>query len=135
MLTNTQLLCAGALSDGRKAVKWATDYFLKAHVSANVLYGQVGEGGPDHAYWGRPEDMTMSRPAFKIDTSRPGKLASKSFFSTPKHVLSVEDSAACETCPRIVKFESSNCKTFYRYWLLHKLNCHVIPPWDSLQSI
>lgn len=63
---------AGALSDGLKAVKWATDYFIKAHVSANVLYGQVGEGGPDHAYWGRPEDMTMSRPAYKIDTSHPG---------------------------------------------------------------
>nr|AFK49805.1 beta-1,4-glucanase 1 [Cryptocercus punctulatus] len=63
---------ANALADGRKAVKWATDYFIKAHVSANVLYGQVGQGGPDHAYWGRPEDMTMDRPAYKIDTSHPG---------------------------------------------------------------
>jgi len=26
----------------------------------------------DHAYWGRPEDMTMKRPAFKITTSKPG---------------------------------------------------------------
>jgi hypothetical protein len=42
-------------------------------VSENEFYGQVGEGGPDHAYWGRPEDMTMSRPAYKIDTSHPGK--------------------------------------------------------------
>jgi hypothetical protein len=73
-------LYAGALNDGLKAVKWATDYFLKAHVSQNVLYGQVGEGGPDHAYWGRPEDMTMSRPAYKIDTSHPGKLASRGSF-------------------------------------------------------
>ena len=23
------------------AVKWGTDYFIKAHTSANVLYGQV----------------------------------------------------------------------------------------------
>jgi len=63
---------AGALDDGRKAVKWATDYFIKAHTSQNEFYGQVGQGDADHAYWGRPEDMTMARPAYKIDTSRPG---------------------------------------------------------------
>jgi endoglucanase len=43
-------------------VKWATDYFIKAHVQANKFYGQVGDGTLDHNYWGRPEDMTMSRP-------------------------------------------------------------------------
>nr|AGP76409.1 endo-beta-1,4-glucanase 2 [Hospitalitermes bicolor] len=63
---------AGALDDGRKAVKWATDYFIKAHTSQLEFYGQVGQGDVDHAYWGRPEDMTMARPAYKIDTSRPG---------------------------------------------------------------
>nr|AGP76427.1 endo-beta-1,4-glucanase 1 [Rhynchotermes bulbinasus] len=63
---------AGALDDGRKAVKWATDYFIKAHTSQNEFYGQVGQGDLDHDYWGRPEDMTMARPAYKIDTSRPG---------------------------------------------------------------
>jgi hypothetical protein len=69
-------MLVGALDDCRKAVKWATDYFLKAHVASTVLYGQVGEGDVDHAYWGPPEDMTMPRPAYKIDTSNPGKLAS-----------------------------------------------------------
>nr|AGP76434.1 endo-beta-1,4-glucanase 1 [Sphaerotermes sphaerothorax] len=63
---------AGALDDGRKAVKSATDYFLKAHTAATELYGQVGEGDLDHAFWGRPEDMTMWRPAYKIDASNPG---------------------------------------------------------------
>ena len=24
-----------------EAVKWGTDYFIKAHISPNVLYGQV----------------------------------------------------------------------------------------------
>ena len=33
---------------------------------------QVGDGGPDHGFWGRPEDMTMARPAYKITESRPG---------------------------------------------------------------
>nr|AXQ39836.1 beta-1,4-endoglucanase [Loboptera decipiens] len=63
---------AGAVDEAHKAIKWGTDYFLKAHVSQNTLYGQVGNGGADHSYWGRPEDMTMQRPAYKIDASNPG---------------------------------------------------------------
>ncbi|XP_066945456.1 endoglucanase E-4-like [Macrobrachium rosenbergii] len=63
---------AGQLDYGRAAVKWATDYFLKAHTSHFELYGQVGDGYADHAYWGRPEQMTMSRPSFKITSSAPG---------------------------------------------------------------
>ena len=33
---------------------------------------QVGDPGPDHAYWGRPEDMTMPRPSWDVDQSNPG---------------------------------------------------------------
>jgi hypothetical protein len=77
-------MLVGALDDGRKAVKWATDYFLKAHTAPNEFYGQVGQGDLDHNSWGRPEDMTMARPAFKIDTSNPGKPASRSFFPKSK---------------------------------------------------
>lgn len=59
-----------------EAVKWGTDYFLKAHVSENgktkELYVQVGDGNADHQYWGCPEKMTMARPAFKVDAARPG---------------------------------------------------------------
>lgn len=47
-------------------MKWASDYFIKAHVSPNKLYGQVGDGYADHSYWGRPEDMTMARPVIYI---------------------------------------------------------------------
>jgi hypothetical protein len=58
------------------AVKWGTDYFLKAHVSeggkTKELYVQVGDGHADHAYWGPPETMTMARPSFKIDAANPG---------------------------------------------------------------
>ena len=32
----------------------------------------MGDGGADHGFWGRPEDMTMARPAYKITESRPG---------------------------------------------------------------
>nr|CAD7200299.1 unnamed protein product [Timema douglasi] len=63
---------ASALDDAHKAIKWATDYFIKAHVSEFEFYGQVGQGQVDHDYWGRPEDMTMARPAYMISTSAPG---------------------------------------------------------------
>jgi len=100
----TQPMLAGALADGRRAVRWATDYFLKAHVAPNEFYGQVGRGDLDHSFWGRPEDMTMARPAFKIDTSRPGKNAPRSFFPTSKSHLSSGESTACAKWPRHSQF-------------------------------
>ncbi len=53
-------------------LKWATDYFIKAHTAPNELYGQVGAGGTDHAWWGPPEVMQMARPAYKISAGCPG---------------------------------------------------------------
>ncbi|MFI6481124.1 glycoside hydrolase family 9 protein [Nonomuraea sp. NPDC050663] len=50
-------------------LRWVNDYFIKAHPSANVLYGQIGHGGQDHAWWGPAEVMPMARPAFKIDAT------------------------------------------------------------------
>jgi len=94
-MSNTPPMLAGALDDGRKAVKWATDYFLKAHTAPNEFYGQVGEGDLDHVFWGRPEDMTMPRPSYKIDTSRPGKLASCSILLTSMSQLSSGELTAC----------------------------------------
>lgn len=60
------------------AVKWGTDYFLKAHVTESgktkEFYVQVGDGNIDHKYWGSPEslDQATKRPAFKIDAEHPG---------------------------------------------------------------
>ena len=53
-------------------LKWATDYFIAAHIGTNEFIGQVGNGREDHSYWGRPEDMVMNRPAYKISESAPG---------------------------------------------------------------
>src|SRR6185295_10643663 len=50
----------------------ATDYFIKCHTAPNELYGQVGDAGADHSFWGPPEIMQMARPAFKIDMAHPG---------------------------------------------------------------
>ena len=67
------LFVLGKLTTAQNMVKWATDYFIKAHVAPNKFYGQVGDGNADHSYWGRPEQMTMARPAYYISTSSPGK--------------------------------------------------------------
>ncbi|XP_020522306.1 endoglucanase 14 [Amborella trichopoda] len=60
------------LGNAMSAIRWGTDYFIKAHPQPDVLYGQVGEGATDHICWQRPEDMTTPRPAFKVDDSHPG---------------------------------------------------------------
>ncbi|KAK4422518.1 Endoglucanase 6 [Sesamum alatum] len=62
----------GELGNAVDAVKWGTDYLIKAHPQPYVLYGEVGDGNTDHYCWQRPEDMTTSRAAYKIDPSHPG---------------------------------------------------------------
>ncbi|HET7809630.1 MAG TPA: glycoside hydrolase family 9 protein [Steroidobacteraceae bacterium] len=62
----------GQLATALDQLKWATDYFIKAHPTANELYGQVGNGGTDHAWWGPAEVMQMTRPAYRVTTSCPG---------------------------------------------------------------
>ena len=54
------------------AVRWGTDFIIKAHPSANVLYGQVGNGSLDHSYWGPSETMNMARPSYAITAAKPG---------------------------------------------------------------
>ncbi|GER57548.1 endoglucanase 6 [Striga asiatica] len=67
-----QMAAGGELGHALDAVKWGTDYFIKAHPEPNVLYGEVGDGNTDHYCWQRPEDMTTLRAAYKIDPSHPG---------------------------------------------------------------
>ncbi|GFR70504.1 endoglucanase [Elysia marginata] len=64
---------AGQLNQMYDMIKWPLDYFLKAwDPTKKVLTAQVGDGGADHAFWGRPEDMTMNRPCKQISTSNKG---------------------------------------------------------------
>ncbi|OAY35080.1 endoglucanase 11 [Manihot esculenta] len=67
-----QIARAGELEHALEAIKWGTDYFIKAHTSPNVLWAEVGDGDTDHYCWQRPEDMTTSRQAYKIDENNPG---------------------------------------------------------------
>ncbi|MDA3849979.1 MAG: glycoside hydrolase family 9 protein, partial [Spirochaetaceae bacterium] len=63
---------SGQLDEILDNIKWATDYFIKCHPSANEYYYQVGDGGLDHSWWGPSEVMQMERPSFKVTTASPG---------------------------------------------------------------
>lgn len=63
---------SGQLARMEEAVRWGTDWLMKAHTAPNELWGQVGNGALDHAAWVAPEVMQMNRPAYKIDASHPG---------------------------------------------------------------
>ncbi|GJW33620.1 endoglucanase 6-like protein [Tanacetum coccineum] len=67
-----QMGASGELGHAMDAVKWGTDYLIKAHPQPHVLYGEVGDGNTDHYCWQRPEDMTTSRYAYRIDQNNPG---------------------------------------------------------------
>ncbi|MGZ3144910.1 glycoside hydrolase family 9 protein [Lentzea chajnantorensis] len=63
---------SGQLQHLMSNLRWGTDWIIKAHPSPNVVYGQVGAGNPDHAWWGSAEVMPMARPSYKVDASCPG---------------------------------------------------------------
>ncbi|MBN1699952.1 MAG: glycoside hydrolase family 9 protein [Spirochaetales bacterium] len=65
---------AGLLDDILDEIKWALDYFIKCHPSANVYYYDCGDGESDHSCWVPPEVVHLftERNSFKVDTSTPG---------------------------------------------------------------
>jgi len=68
----SELQAAGELDNVHAAIRWGTDYFLKASSRRKRLYVQVGDPVIDHQCWVRPENMQTSRPVLKIDESTPG---------------------------------------------------------------
>ncbi|WJZ84938.1 hypothetical protein VitviT2T_004512 [Vitis vinifera] len=60
------------LENVRAAIKWGTDYFLKASSQKNRLYVQVGDPVEDHECWIRPENMETRRSVLVVDENRPG---------------------------------------------------------------
>jgi endoglucanase len=63
---------AGQMTFLKNNLRFVNDYFIRCHTAPNELWGQVGNGGTDHAWWGSAEVMAMSRPAYKIDATKPG---------------------------------------------------------------
>ncbi|XP_062193957.1 endoglucanase 22-like isoform X1 [Phragmites australis] len=66
------IAAGGEWGHALEAIKWGTDYFVKAHTEPFVYWAEVGDGDTDHYCWQRPEDMTTSRQAYRIDKDNPG---------------------------------------------------------------
>ncbi|CAN1353202.1 Endoglucanase 17 [Linum perenne] len=65
-------LMKGELQNAREAIRWGSDYLLKATVHPDTIYVQVGDATKDHACWERPEDMDTPRTVIKVDKNSPG---------------------------------------------------------------
>ncbi|HEX5056441.1 MAG TPA: glycoside hydrolase family 9 protein [Gammaproteobacteria bacterium] len=68
------LQAAGLRAKTLENIRWATDYFIKAHSAPNEFYYQVGDGSADHGWWGPVEviEEVMVRPSFKVSLAAPG---------------------------------------------------------------
>ncbi|GMH09594.1 hypothetical protein Nepgr_011435 [Nepenthes gracilis] len=61
------------LDNARAAIKWGTDYLLKAATATpGTLYVQVGDPNQDHRCWERPEDMDTPRNPYMVSKQNPG---------------------------------------------------------------
>lgn len=59
----------------RKALgvlKWGADFLSKCVISPTRVVGQIGLGGPDHAFWVRPDEIKTPYPVIELSPSRPG---------------------------------------------------------------
>ncbi|XP_072967783.1 endoglucanase 1-like [Typha angustifolia] len=66
-------LMRGEAGHAKAAVRWGTDYLLKAATAApNTLYVQVANPTQDHQCWERPEDMDTPRSVYRVTSQNPG---------------------------------------------------------------
>ncbi len=69
---------SGQMVHIKNNLRFVADYFVNAHPAPHVLYGQVGTGSSDHAWWGPAEVMhatsgaASTRPSYAITESCPG---------------------------------------------------------------
>ncbi|XP_077985298.1 uncharacterized protein LOC144439939 [Glandiceps talaboti] len=63
---------AGELEYFYDCLKWGVDYIVKLHTAPNVIYAHIADPKSDHSFWGRPEEMTMARPAYQVNETHPG---------------------------------------------------------------
>ncbi|KAK7311947.1 hypothetical protein RJT34_10437 [Clitoria ternatea] len=68
----SEFQAAEELDTIQDAIRWGTDYFLKASSRHKRLYVQVGDPEADHHCWIRPENMKTKRTVLKIDSHTPG---------------------------------------------------------------
>lgn len=54
------------------AIRWATDYLLKATTIPGFVFVQIGDPYADHSCWQRPEDMDTPRTPYAVSKHFPG---------------------------------------------------------------
>ncbi|CAH9121638.1 unnamed protein product [Cuscuta epithymum] len=55
-----------------EAIRWATDFLLKATNKHGVVFAMVGDPNADHNCWERPEDMDTPRTVYQVNETSPG---------------------------------------------------------------
>ena len=65
-------LMGSELQHAMEAVRWGTDYFLKATKYPHFVVAQVADPNGDHNCWERPEDMDTPRNTYYVTRRKPG---------------------------------------------------------------
>ncbi|XP_052210176.1 endoglucanase 16 isoform X2 [Diospyros lotus] len=68
----SELKATGEYENVQAAIRWGTDYFLKASSKRNRLFVEVGNPAQDHECWMSPEHMQTPRTVLQIDENTPG---------------------------------------------------------------
>ncbi|XP_020236558.2 endoglucanase 16 [Cajanus cajan] len=68
----SEFQAANELNNIEDAIRWGTDYFLKASSRHKRLYVEVGDPEDDHHCWAPPEHMKTKRTVKRIDSNTPG---------------------------------------------------------------
>eukprot|EP01133_Synstelium_polycarpum_P007647 gene7647-8949_t len=84
-------------------IKFGTDWLMAAHISPYQFVGQVGQGGPDHAFWGPSQDLpsSMYRPSYVLSQDRSGTevlMEASAALSAASIVFAKSDPDYAESC-------------------------------------
>merc|ERR1719427_524694 len=63
---------SGSYTHLLQSLRGATTWLIRAHKKRYELVVMVGDPKKDHGYWGRPEELKMHRPVYKITPRYPG---------------------------------------------------------------
>lgn len=67
-----QLMGDQDLQHAHEALRWGTDFLLKATSTSGTVVAVVGNPISDHNCWERPEDMDTLRTSYVVNTTHPG---------------------------------------------------------------
>lgn len=94
---------SGQLDYAMANIRWANEYFIKCHPSAEKYFYQVGNGSADHGWWGAAEcvEYRMDRPSYFVDAQHPGSAVTgetAASLAICSILFETEDPAFSEAC-------------------------------------